>query len=77
TLRDIGGSHAQRDVFERLAIDAALRAGLAGEAERLLRERLSLRGALDRFASERLERVDSMKRAAKIMQNEALRAVPA
>ncbi|SDU49057.1 tetratricopeptide repeat protein [Stappia sp. ES.058] len=77
TLRSVGGSHAQRDVFERLAIDAALRAGLAGEAERLLRERLCLRGALDRFASERLERVDSMKRAATIMQNEALRAVPA
>ncbi|WP_029057622.1 tetratricopeptide repeat protein [Stappia stellulata] len=77
TLRGIGGSHAQRDVFERLAIDAALRAGLAGEAERLLRDRLRLRGAPDRFTSERLEQADSMKRAAKIMQDEALRAQPA
>jgi len=75
-LSSVGGSHAQRDVFERLAIDAALRAGLAGEAERLIRERLTLRGALDRFASERLEKVESLKRAAHIMQDESLRAVP-
>ena len=76
-LQSVGGSHAQRDVFERLAIDAALRAGLAGDAERLLRERLVRRGAMDRFAAERLERVDGLKRAAAIMQDARLRAVPA
>jgi tetratricopeptide (TPR) repeat protein len=73
----IGGSHAQRDVFERLTIDAALRAGLAPEAEDLLRARLALRGGLDRFAAERLEQVSRMKRAAAIMQDKRLRAVPA
>ncbi len=76
-LQSIGGSHAQRDVFERLAIDAALRAGLAEDAERLLKERLALRSAMDRFAEERLKTVERMHQAASIMQNERLRAVPA
>ncbi|MAB00426.1 MAG: tetratricopeptide repeat protein 38 family protein [Stappia sp.] len=73
----IGGSHAQRDVFERITIDAALKAGLAQDAEDLLRARLSLRGGLDRFAAERLEQAARMKRAAAIMQDKRLRAVPA
>ncbi|WP_249692941.1 tetratricopeptide repeat protein [Stappia sp. WLB 29] len=73
----IGGSHAQRDVFERLAIEAALRAGLCLEAERLLRERVTLRGGLDRFAEVRLERAERMRLATRLMQDEALRAVPA
>jgi tetratricopeptide (TPR) repeat protein len=77
SLRGIGGSHAQRDVFERLAIEAALRAGLAGDAERLLQERLALRGGLDRFAEVRLERAARMRRAVRVMQDEGLRAVPA
>ncbi|WP_428699453.1 tetratricopeptide repeat protein [Stappia sp.] len=76
-LRSVGGSHAQRDVFERLAVEAALRAGLAGDAERVLRERLALRGGLDRFAEVRLERAARMRAAARIMQDESLRAVPA
>lgn len=76
-IHQIGGSHAQRDVFERIAIDAALRAGLANEAERLLNARLSLRGAADRFATERLAIAKRMQRAANVMQAERLRAVPA
>lgn len=76
-LRSIGGSHAQRDVFERIAIDAALKAGLAEEAETLLRDRLALRGALDRFAAERLEQAARMRRAAAVMADSRLRAVPA
>jgi tetratricopeptide (TPR) repeat protein len=76
-LFEVGGSHAQRDVFDRIAIDAALKAGLAVEAEALLEDRLRSRGALDRFAAERLERAAGMERASRIMQDARLRAVPA
>jgi hypothetical protein len=47
----IGGSHAQRDVFQRLTIEAAIRAGAAREAERLLQDRRRLRGAADGYAA--------------------------
>ena len=70
----IGGSHAQRDVFERITIDAALRAGLSVEAENLLKDRQRKRGALDRFAEQRLEVCDKMQRAEKVMGDENLRA---
>ncbi|MEP2705652.1 MAG: tetratricopeptide repeat protein [Roseibium sp.] len=70
----IGGSHAQRDVFERITIDAALRAGLSGEAENLINDRRRKRGALDRFAEQRLEVCDKMQRAEKVMEDENLRA---
>jgi len=53
TLQAIGGSHAQRDIFERLAIEAALRGGLAGRVEILLRERDLHRGAQDQYALSR------------------------
>ena len=43
-LQDAGGSHAQRDVFERLTIDAGLRAGRLSEAGALLAERTARRG---------------------------------
>ncbi|WGH78631.1 tetratricopeptide repeat protein [Jannaschia ovalis] len=43
-LPDAGGSHAQRDVFERLAIDAGLRAGQIAGAEALLAARAARRG---------------------------------
>jgi hypothetical protein len=39
----IGGSHAQRDLFEEMLIDSALRAGEAKTAEALLMERLEKR----------------------------------
>ncbi|GAB5375020.1 MAG: tetratricopeptide repeat protein [Acuticoccus sp.] len=52
----IGGSHAQRDVFERLTIDAALRAGRPDEARSLIKDRAQRRGAYDRFGFERLLR---------------------
>ncbi len=42
-----GGSHAQRDIFERITIDAGLRAGRLDEAEKLLNERRALRGGND------------------------------
>ncbi len=53
-IQTIGGSHAQRDVFERITIDAGLRAGHFDGAEQVLQERLTLRaGREDRFAATR------------------------
>lgn len=49
-----GGSHAQRDVFERLTIDAGIRAGAMGEALDILNQRTTRRaGRDDRFATTR------------------------
>lgn len=42
-LQQIGGSHAQRDVFARITIEAALRGGYLDAAEGLLSERTRLR----------------------------------
>ena len=42
-IRTIGGSHAQRDLFARLLIDAAARGGRLDLAADLLRERLAAR----------------------------------
>ncbi|GAA0780628.1 tetratricopeptide repeat protein [Roseibium denhamense] len=74
SLYKIGGSHAQRDVFERITVDAALRAGLSSEAETLLKDRAHKRGALDRFAEQRLEICEKMRRAERVMEDEKLRA---
>lgn len=53
-MRAIGGSHAQRDIFERITIEAALRAGRLHEAARLLDERTRLCGGReDAFAAAR------------------------
>ena len=70
----VGGSHAQRDVFERITIDAALRAGLPDDAERLIKSRSQKRGALDRFAEQRLDTCEKMYRAQEVMQDKKLRA---
>ena len=54
TMQLAGGSHAQRDVFERLTIDAGIRAGYLDEAERFLNERKTKRGgAEDGYAAAR------------------------
>jgi len=42
-IRRIGGSHAQRDLFAQLVIDAAVKAGRREVARDLLRERLAAR----------------------------------
>ncbi|MEM8665505.1 MAG: tetratricopeptide repeat protein, partial [Pseudomonadota bacterium] len=55
-MKRIGGSHAQRDVFERLTIDAAIRAGRSDEARALIKDRAQRRGSHDRFGFERLLR---------------------
>ncbi len=54
SMQRAGGSHAQRDVFERLAIDAGIRSGFFDQAERLLAERQAQRaGTLDGYAAAR------------------------
>lgn len=60
----IGGSHAQRDVFERIGIEAALRAGLLTEAQSLIQHRMRARGAFDRYAETRLARISELREAA-------------
>lgn len=53
-LLAIGGSHAQRDLFEQAHIEALMRAGDHELAARLLEQRLSRRGGGNRFAARRL-----------------------
>jgi hypothetical protein len=53
-LSMIGGSHAQRDLFEQLAIEASARSGDLVRASALLERRLRRRGGRNRFAGERL-----------------------
>ncbi len=62
-MQRVGGSHAQRDVFERLTIDAALRAGMLGEARGLIDDRARTRGALDGYAERRLSRIGAFESA--------------
>ena len=60
TMQLAGGSHAQRDVFERLTIDAGIRAGYLDEAEAILHERKAKRGgAEDQYASVRFEMISA------------------
>ena len=44
SMQAAGGSHAQRDVFERLTIDSGIRAGFLDEAEDILAARTLRRG---------------------------------
>lgn len=61
-MQTIGGSHAQRDVFERLTIEAALRGGYLDAAERFLNQRASLcKGNLDTFANLRFEEIARLR----------------
>ncbi|MEM1374723.1 MAG: tetratricopeptide repeat protein [Pseudomonadota bacterium] len=63
-LQSVGGSHAQRDVFERLTIEAGIRAGELTSAAALIRQRQAQRGgAMDSFASARLQVIDDARRA--------------
>ena len=62
-MQCIGGSHAQRDVFERMTIDAGLRAGHFDATESILLERLALRaGNEDRFTATRFARLAKVRR---------------
>lgn len=58
----MGGSHAQRDVFERLTIEAGLRAGQLNDTEVLLLDRTTLRGGYeDSFAATRREHIAQLR----------------
>ncbi|MBM2576575.1 tetratricopeptide repeat protein [Jannaschia sp. Os4] len=63
-LRLAGGSHAQRDVFQRMCIDAGLRAGRLDEAEGVLLDRTRQRGHLDAYASVRHDLIAQARREA-------------
>jgi tetratricopeptide (TPR) repeat protein len=62
TIQTAGGSHAQRDVFERLTIDAGIRGGFLNDAEEILNERKAKRGgAEDTYASVRFEMIAGVR----------------
>ena len=62
-MQSIGGSHAQRDVFERMTIDAGLRAGRFDEVEQILHDRMAVRGGNeDRFAAIRFDKINYARR---------------
>ncbi len=68
-----GGSHAQRDVFERLTIDAGIRAGLLYDAENILRDRMSKRaGREDGYAAARLAMISDARSS--VLRGERLAA---
>ncbi|MGF1446463.1 MAG: tetratricopeptide repeat protein [Pikeienuella sp.] len=62
-MQRVGGSHAQRDVFSRLTIEAGIRAGAFEAAEVELAARVTRRGAEDGFTARRLEAIARAKRA--------------
>jgi tetratricopeptide (TPR) repeat protein len=53
----IGGSAAQRDLFEQMYIESLMRSGDLGKAERILAERSARRGGHNGFASRRLMQI--------------------
>jgi hypothetical protein len=63
TMQTIGGSHAQRDVFDRMTIDAGIRAGQIDQTEAILSDRLAQRaGHQDRFAATRFATLADARR---------------
>lgn len=62
-MQTIGGSHAQRDVFERMTIDAGLRAGRIEQTEAILTSRMQQRGGTeDRFTATRFASLAQARR---------------
>ena len=63
-MNNIGGSHAQRDVFERITVDAGIRAGLLDEVAAIVAQRTELRaGRADAFAESRMAQIETARRA--------------
>ena len=61
-MSTIGGSRAQRDVFERIIIDSGLRAGRYDATAAILRDRLAQRGGtIDRFAATRFYKLNTAR----------------
>lgn len=64
-MQAAGGSHAQRDVFERLTIDSGIRAGFLDEAEKILSKRTGQRnGRIDGYAAARQKLIAEGRHAA-------------
>jgi hypothetical protein len=61
SMQRVGGSHAQRDVFSRITIEAAIRAGRYEEAETELAARAAGRGAGDGFTARRREAISRLR----------------
>jgi tetratricopeptide (TPR) repeat protein len=63
-LARIGGSMAQRDMFEQMLIESLMRCGDLTRAEHLLTERLARRGGSNGFAAQRLRSIAGSRRPA-------------
>ena len=60
--QQIGGSHAQRDIFARITIEAALRGGYMDAAETLLRDRTKQRAQIaDGYTERRLDLIHAAR----------------
>lgn len=69
-LQAVGGSHAQRDIFTRIAVEAGLRAGYLDETENMLQERIRARGGhQDGYTLRRLEFLASVRDDARARQS--------
>lgn len=63
SMQIIGGSHAQRDVFERMTIDAGIRGGYVDQTKDILMDRLARRGGHeDRFTATRFAMLNEARR---------------
>lgn len=59
-MHAIGGSHAQRDIFERITIEAAIRAGLLTQAKADLKDRETRRGFADGYSQKRFALIQAL-----------------
>ncbi|MCX7325733.1 MAG: tetratricopeptide repeat protein [Hyphomicrobiales bacterium] len=60
-MKQLGGSHAQRDLFEQMLIESAVRSGDHDLAQGLLQDRLRSRNGHNRFAAQRLAQIESSR----------------
>jgi hypothetical protein len=56
-MQSVGGSHAQRDLFEQAYIESLLQSGAHDRAAHILSERLARRGGVNAFARRRLSQI--------------------
>ncbi len=63
-MQTVGGSHAQRDVFQRVTVEAGIRSGQFHEARQLLMERARRRGGVDAYTDRRLVMIERLERKA-------------
>jgi hypothetical protein len=71
-LHRIGGSHAQRDVFARLTVEAAIRGGLWSEAVEALSARPGARPDVDPYMRRRLDAIASRSQGARQPPSQAM-----